>query len=78
MWIVTTELINDDTKLRKVYATIVDGENSRTFFVKARMKITEEKKAVWDDIWDQYKDSTKVVVDAVADEGKQNLEGRVT
>jgi len=70
-WDVKTELVNADTQLRKITATC-DG---RTFFVKARMKTPEEKKAVWDEIYRQYKESPKV--DAVAIEGKQNLEGRV-
>ncbi len=81
-WIVKTELVNPDTWLRKVFATFTDAtdiENItvRTFFVKARMKTDEEKKKVWDEIYRQYQESTKPVVDTVAGEGKQNLEGRV-
>lgn len=77
MWTVKTELINPDTELRKIYATYIDGENSQMFFVKARMKTPEEKKAVWDNIWQQYLKATKPVVDALVTEGKNNLEGRV-
>jgi len=70
MWTVKTILVNPDTELRKVTA-ICDG---RTFFVKARMKTPEERKAVWDEIYRQHKEKPKV--DVVAEEGKTDLEAR--
>lgn len=81
-WNVKTELINPETELRKVFATLTDAtdiENKvvQRFFIKACMKTLDEKKAVWDNIWKQYLESKKVVSDAVGDEGKTNLEGRM-
>lgn len=72
-WDVKTELINAETELRKVSASC----NGRTFFIKARMKTAEEKKAVWDEIYLQYKDVNKIMVDSIAGEGKTNLERRM-
>ena len=77
-WDIKTELINRDTQLRKVVATRIDGENSQTFFIKARMKTTLEKENVWGRIRQQYLDSVRVAVDTVADEGKVYLSGRET
>lgn len=75
-WSVVTELINPETELRKVNAFRVEGETVQSYFVKARMKTLEEKKKVWDNIWNQHKESTEVIVDNVAAEGKTNLEER--
>lgn len=81
MWTVKTELINKETELRKVYATSIydtDIENikTETYFTKGRMKTPEEKKAVWDNIWQQHLERTKVVSDPLGVEGKTDLEGR--
>lgn len=75
-WEIRTELINQDTQLRKVFATRINGEDVKTFFVKAPMLTLEEKQKVWDNIWQQYQSSSKVEADSVAVEGKTNLEGK--
>lgn len=80
-WLVTTEIVNPETGLRKVYATRTDDTNpeniiAQMFFVKARMKTPEEKKAVWDNLYQQYLDSIKVVSDPVAKEGKTYLDAK--
>ena len=76
-WNVKTELVNEDTQLRKVNATCIENGNSQTYFVKARMATDEEKKNVWDDIWNQHLRRTETVIDAVAEQGKSNLDARV-
>lgn len=81
IWSIKTELINQDTQLRKVIATRTDDgdiENItvRNFSVKARMKTIAEKTAVWENIRQQYLDSIEVITDAVATEGKVYLSGK--
>lgn len=78
-WSIRTELINSDTGLRKVFAIRTDDTDPNnlvihSFQIKARMKTTEEKKAVWDSLHQQYLDSVAIVSDSIADEGKTYLE----
>ena len=75
-WDIRTELINKDTQLRKVVATRTDSEKVQTFFVKARMKTTAEKDAVWNNIRQQYLNSVKIVDDVVAASGKSYLNAK--
>lgn len=53
VWSISTELVNKNIGLRKVYATRIDNAKSQTFFVKARTKTLEERKKVWDEIYRQ-------------------------
>ena len=85
MWTVKTELVGTEpvdkdnptgnmTDLTKITAT--HDETGQTYHLKARMGTAAYKKAAWDNIWNQHKERTKVVSDPLADEGKNNLEGR--
>lgn len=81
-WDVKTEFVGNepdregkDTQLTKITTTHVD--TGQTYFLKARMATDAYKKAAWDNIWAQHLERTKVVTDALGDEGKSDLEGRV-
>ena len=57
----------DMTDLTKITATHI--ETSQTYFLKARMGTDVCKKAAWDNIYAQHEERTKVVSDALAEEG---------
>lgn len=78
-WDIKTELVNDETQLRRITATRVDDADPgniivHAFFIKARMKTTEERNAVWINIRRQYLDSIRADVDTVATEGRVYLD----
>ena len=70
---VKTELVNPETELRKVAATC----EGKTFCVKGRMKTADEKKAIYDNLWNQYLKSIEVVPDKFADDTRIDLEKRM-
>ena len=78
MWTIRTEIVNETTSLKKVFATRTDGIDTKTFFVKALMKTQEQRNAVYDNIWNQYLKEKNETPDAVIAEGKANLEHRET
>ena len=78
MLTIRTEIVNQSTGLKKVFATRTEGEYIRTFSVKAPMKTQEQRNLVYDNIWNQYLKEKNAVPDIVVTEGKANLEFRET
>jgi hypothetical protein len=76
-WKIRREIVNPETELSKVYGTVTTAAGkSKTFECKMLAKTPEQRKLVWDNLHQQFKDFKNQAPDSFVAQSETDLDGR--